>query len=109
MGDSGMRSFEKTPWTALLCISFGGVAGTVREGLELLIGRLLTVVVVVVPDNEIDRDLRVVDPPTLRSVDFEINVELKDCRRGVIEGELATLEGLGLDGEWMRKPAICVS
>jgi hypothetical protein len=71
----------------------------VREGLELLMGRLLTVVVVVVPDNEIDRDLRVVDPPTLRSVDLEINVELNDCRRGVTKGELATLEGLGLDGE----------
>jgi hypothetical protein len=69
-------------------------------------GRLLTVVVVVVPDSEIDRDLRVVDPPTPRSVVLEINVELNDCLRGVAAGELATLEGFGLDGEWMRNPAI---
>ena len=103
-----MRSFEK-PCTTLPCISLGGVAGTVREGLELLMGRLLTVVVVVVPDKEIDRDLRVVEPPTLRSVFFEISVELNDCLRGVAAGELATLESLGLAGEWMRNPAIWVS
>jgi hypothetical protein len=72
----------------------------------LLIESLLTVVVVVVPDNEIDRDFLVVVPPTPRSCCLEIIVELNDWRRGVAAGEPATLKDLGLDGEWMRNPAI---
>lgn len=72
---------------------------------------MLTVVVLMVPDSEIDLDFRVVDPPTTRSVFLEISVELKDCRRGVGMGDAVALEfgGLGLVGEWIRNPAIWVS
>lgn len=80
-----------------------------RDERTLLAESLLTVVVVVVPESEIDRDLRVVVPPTPRSACLEINVELNDCRRGVAAGEPAALKVLGLDGEWMRSPAIWVS
>lgn len=82
---------------------------------DLLDERLLTTV----PDNEIDRDFRVLmaEAPTPRSLFLEDNNEvLKDCLRGVPEGDdgadittgLAE-PGMGLVGEWIRNPAICVS
>lgn len=88
-------------------MSLVGVTGTVRDERTLLAESLPTAVVVIVPDSEIDRDFRVVALPTPRSTCLERKVELNDWRRGA--GDPATLNALGLEGEWRRRPAICAS